>query len=59
MQYEEYLLDEVVPLIRQKNSDSRLVALGCSFGGYHAANIALRHPDIFSRIFFPCPASSI
>lgn len=48
IQYEGYLLNEVVPLIRQKNQDARLLALGCSFGGYHAVNIALRHPDIFS-----------
>jgi esterase/lipase superfamily enzyme len=48
MQYEDYLLSEVVPLLRARNSDPHLVALGCSFGGYHAANIAFRHPDIFS-----------
>lgn len=50
MQYEEYLLNEVLPLIRGRNHDSHLVALGCSFGGYHAANIALRHPDIFTGL---------
>jgi esterase/lipase superfamily enzyme len=49
--YEAYILDEVVPLIRRKNPDSRLLALGCSFGGYHAVNIALRHPDLFSGFF--------
>lgn len=54
--YEDYLLNEVVPLIRQKNPreksrDARLTAMGCSFGGYHAVNIALRHPDIFSGFF--------
>jgi esterase/lipase superfamily enzyme len=48
LQYEAYLLTEVVPLIRSRNPDERLMALGCSFGGYHAANIALRHPDIFT-----------
>ena len=48
LQYEDYLLSEVVPMVRAKNSDSHLVALGCSFGGYHAANIALRHPDVFT-----------
>lgn len=48
MEYETYLLQEVVPLIRQKNQEPRLLAIGCSFGGYHAVNIALRHPDIFS-----------
>ena len=48
MQYESYVMDEVLPLIRQKNQDWHLVSLGCSFGGYHAVNIALRHPDRFS-----------
>jgi esterase/lipase superfamily enzyme len=48
VRYEDYLISELVPLVRQKNRDPRLVALGCSFGGYHAANIALRHPDIFT-----------
>lgn len=48
MQYEEYLLHEAVPLIRQQNRDARLMTFGSSFGGYHAANIAMRHPEIFS-----------
>jgi esterase/lipase superfamily enzyme len=48
MQYEGYLLDEVVPSLRAQNLNPRLVALGCSFGGYHAANISLRHPEIFT-----------
>ena len=48
MQYEAYLVDEVLPLIRRINPDPRLMALGLSFGGYHAVNIALRHPDLFS-----------
>ena len=47
MQYEDYVVHEVVPLIRQGNRNGRLLALGCSFGGYHAVNIALRHPEIF------------
>jgi len=48
VQYETYIMDEVLPLLRQKNSNPRITALGCSFGGYHAANIALRHPDVFT-----------
>lgn len=47
-QYEEYLLNEVLPLVRQKNANPKLISLGCSFGGFHAANIAFRHPDIFT-----------
>jgi esterase/lipase superfamily enzyme len=48
MRYEESIVGELVPLIRQRNPDPRLTALGCSFGGYHAVNIALRHPEIFT-----------
>lgn len=48
MQYEDYLLNEVIPLVRSQNKNPRLLALGCSFGGYHAVNIALRHPDRFA-----------
>jgi esterase/lipase superfamily enzyme len=48
LRYENYILQEALPLVRQRNSDPRLLSLGCSFGGYHATNIALRHPDLFS-----------
>lgn len=48
VQYDDYLIHEVVPLIRQKNWNQHLVALGCSFGGFHAVNAALRHPDVFT-----------
>ncbi len=48
VQYETYLMAEVLPLIRGQNQDARLISLGCSFGGYHAANIAFRHPDHFT-----------
>lgn len=51
MQYEDYLLNEVAPLIRSRNNDPRLMALGTSFGGYHAVNIALRRPDLFTGFF--------
>ncbi len=44
MQYERYLLDEVLPFIRSRNRGA-LCATGCSFGGYHALNFALRQPE--------------
>jgi esterase/lipase superfamily enzyme len=47
VQYEQYLMQEVLPFLRQQNQSSQLAAVGCSFGGYHALNIALRHPDAF------------
>jgi esterase/lipase superfamily enzyme len=48
MQYESYILEEVLPLVRQLNRSPHLAAMGCSFGGFHAATMALRRPDIFT-----------
>ena len=50
VQYEQYIMNEVVPLVRQQNQYSGLGAIGTSFGGYHALNSALRHPDIFTAM---------
>jgi esterase/lipase superfamily enzyme len=46
MQYERYLLNELLPFIRSRNSSSQLAVTGCSFGGYHTINFSLRHPDL-------------
>ncbi|HEY5330955.1 MAG TPA: alpha/beta fold hydrolase [Acidobacteriaceae bacterium] len=48
LQYESYIVEEVLPLIRGMNGGAHLATVGCSFGGYHAVNIALRYPDKFS-----------
>lgn len=48
LQYESYLLEEVLPLARSRLpslSDGRFGALGCSLGAFHAALLALRHPE--------------
>ena len=50
MQYEEYILNEVLPLSRNKNPNPFMMTHGCSFGAYHALNIALRHPQHFGRV---------
>lgn len=47
--YEEYLLEEVLPLSEQLNGGSFLMTHGCSLGAYHAVNIALRHPGRFCK----------
>jgi esterase/lipase superfamily enzyme len=44
-EYDRYVLDEIVPFIRSRNRSDLLITTGCSFGGYHAVNFALRHPD--------------
>ncbi len=50
MQYEHYVMNEVLPLVRRMNQNPMLASMGCSFGGYHAANIAFRHPDVFTSM---------
>jgi esterase/lipase superfamily enzyme len=45
VQYEQYLLEELVPFVRARNA-SPIAVTGCSFGGYHSVNFALKHPDI-------------
>jgi esterase/lipase superfamily enzyme len=48
MQYEDYVLEEVMPFLRNRNWSPRIVATGCSFGGYHAVNFALKHPGLIT-----------
>jgi len=48
VQYEQYVVNEVVPFARKDHDRPHLAAMGCSFGGYHAVNMSLRHPDVFT-----------
>jgi esterase/lipase superfamily enzyme len=50
VQYENYLLDEVLPLVYKKNETPYMLVTGASFGAYHAMNFALRHPDLVNRV---------
>lgn len=50
MQYEAYLLEEVLPLTSALNPNPFLMTHGCSFGAYHALNLALRHSHRFGRV---------
>jgi esterase/lipase superfamily enzyme len=49
MQYEAYILHEVVPFIRAHNGNDFFMTTGCSFGAYHAVNLALRNPWLIRR----------
>jgi len=44
--FDAYLTRELVPFVRDRTSWPQMATTGCSFGGYHAINFALRHPDI-------------
>ena len=49
IQYEQYLLREVLPMSQQKNHNPFLITVGASFGAYHAVNFALRYPHLVGR----------
>lgn len=48
--WESYLLEEVVPLLRQRSSGGRLTLGGASFGGFLTGLVGLRHPRVFQRL---------
>ena len=47
--YESYILEEVLPFIQQRNTNSYLMIAGVDLGGYHAVNLALKHPHEFDK----------
>lgn len=49
LQYERYLLHELLPYVRSRNLSPQVALTGCSFGGYHALNFALKHPDLVTH----------
>lgn len=49
LDYERYVVEEVLPFYEKLNPRTPLTAHGSSFGAYHAVTIALRHPAWFAR----------
>jgi esterase/lipase superfamily enzyme len=43
--YDKMLVDELAPWAMHETGVGKVATAGCSFGGYHAANFALKHPD--------------
>jgi esterase/lipase superfamily enzyme len=50
VQYDRYLLNEVLPFTSQHNANSFLITTGASFGAYHAVNFAFRYPYLVDRV---------
>jgi len=50
MDFEAYILNEVLPLMQSKNRHECVISHGLSLGTYHAANIAFRHPHLFKKL---------
>lgn len=51
--------EELVPAIQRECGVHRIAVAGCSFGGYHAANFALKNPDLVDYLFSLSGAFSI
>lgn len=51
-QYENYVLYEVIPFIRNRfgMANTKMGCTGFSMGAYHAANFFFKHPDLFDTV---------
>lgn len=49
IEYDHYLLKEVVPFTKQ-NPNPSLITAGTSFGAYHAVNFAFHYPHLVDRV---------
>lgn len=49
--YDQFILDELVGTICHDKGLSKVCVAGASFGGFHAANFAFRHPEKVSHLF--------
>jgi esterase/lipase superfamily enzyme len=50
MQYEQYIIHEVLPFIRHRAPRGFLIATGCSFGAFQAVNFSFRHPELVNKL---------
>jgi esterase/lipase superfamily enzyme len=48
--YDQYLVTEVAPFVRQFTGHETAWVTGASMGAYHAANAIFRHPDLFDGL---------
>ena len=49
-QYEQYVMNEVLPFVRHHAPSDFVIAAGASFGAYHAANLVFKHPWQFGKL---------
>ena len=50
LQYDHYLVSEVLPFTASRNGNPYLIATGASLGAYYAACLGFRHPHLVNRI---------
>ncbi|MFY9781373.1 MAG: alpha/beta hydrolase-fold protein [Candidatus Baltobacteraceae bacterium] len=47
--YDRYLVEELFPYVLTRAQRAHAGVFGCSFGAYHAANFAGRHPELVTK----------
>ncbi|MEZ2131282.1 MULTISPECIES: esterase family protein [unclassified Sinorhizobium] len=48
--FEDYILNEVLPLMAQRNPHDCTIVHGCSLGAFQAASLVFRHPHLFRKL---------
>ena len=49
LDYDRYVMDELVPFVRKAAGRGTMWVTGCSMGAFHAANFFFRRPDVVRR----------
>jgi esterase/lipase superfamily enzyme len=50
LDYQRYIIEEVLPFSRKRNPQPFMIAHGCSFGAFHAINVSFRYPHFFGKV---------
>lgn len=48
-QYESYIVEEVIPFIKDRNHIKFIIIVGVDFGGYQAITTSLKNPEAFGK----------
>lgn len=48
--YENLIINDVIGFAKHDSEKTKVCVTGCSFGAYHALNLAFRHPDMISYL---------
>jgi len=50
IQYEQYIVDELIPFIKKQNKNPYLIVAGAFLGAYYAMLLALKHPEKINKV---------
>lgn len=50
LDYDRYVMEELVPFVRRETGAGTMWVTGCSMGAFHASNFFFRHPETFDGV---------